>query len=400
MRAANQKYWLQLLEQEIDNLRAALEWALDCGDVSIAARILGRTYIYWIMYGRQAEGMHWAQLLLTRSHEVPLKQRILLLRSAALLIAYRDKVAANRLARDALAAAYADGDRHQIGWSLWALGTTLPDSSEADAVSQQAIGYLQETGDQVGLGLAYNSIGERARLSGDYVRARSAYERSLVLAEATGDLRRQYYVLYNLAFVAQHEGDHYTAIRTLRRSFALCQDLGGKTDVMQELLVLAGSLGALGSPLQAAHLFGAARTFLEHNSIVVDPNDQPEHDRNMLLVRQQLGDAAFAAAWVVGQQMTFDQAVAYALTVFNADEYAEPDLRQDTVTQFTLLTRREREVALQVATGKSNRAIADALFITERTVEGHVSNILAKLGLQSRAQVAVWIARNQHLSAS
>ncbi len=55
------------------------------------------------------------------------------------------------------------------------------------------------------------------------------------------------------------------------------------------------------------------------------------------------------------------------------------------------LTRREREVALLIAQGKSNREIADTLVITERTVEGHVSNILSKLGFRSRTQVSIWV---------
>jgi DNA-binding CsgD family transcriptional regulator len=55
------------------------------------------------------------------------------------------------------------------------------------------------------------------------------------------------------------------------------------------------------------------------------------------------------------------------------------------------LTRREREVVGLLARGRTNREIADALVISERTVENHVSNVLAKLGLDSRAQVAIWV---------
>jgi DNA-binding CsgD family transcriptional regulator len=54
------------------------------------------------------------------------------------------------------------------------------------------------------------------------------------------------------------------------------------------------------------------------------------------------------------------------------------------------LTRRERQVALLIAQGQSNRAIAEALVLSERTVEGHVSTILSKLGSTSRAQIALW----------
>jgi DNA-binding NarL/FixJ family response regulator len=60
--------------------------------------------------------------------------------------------------------------------------------------------------------------------------------------------------------------------------------------------------------------------------------------------------------------------------------------------RFGGLTPREREVAAQVALGRSNREIADALFLSERTVEDHVGNVLGKLGFGSRSQIAVWAA--------
>lgn len=391
LRRSNQKYWFELLETEIANLRTALEWSLESGDVTAASRIMSGTYLYWIVYGRQDEGIHWNKLLLMRIHEVAPKHQAGLLQSATLLVAYQDREAARRLAQSAVAAARAEGDKRQVGWSLWALSTTLPSGLEAEAICQEALALFREVDDQPGLGLVYNSIGEHARLSGDLARARSAYEQSLAIAERTGDARRQYYVLYNLAFVAQRAGNHHEAIRALRRSLALCQDLGVPTDVIQELLALAGSLGALGEPVRAAQLFGAAHAFLQHRGVLIDPSDQPEHDRNMAVVRAQLGEAAFEAAWAKGQAMTFDQAVAYAQTVFDSDDQPVPHRQFDkAIHSASNLTRREREVSRLIAQGLSNRAIAEALVVTERTVEGHVSNILAKLGFHSRAQIAVW----------
>jgi DNA-binding CsgD family transcriptional regulator len=261
-------------------------------------------------------------------------------------------------------------------------------------LTQEALVLFQEVGDQPGLGLVYNSIGERARLSGDDVTARSAYEESLAIAERTGDTRRQYYALFNLAFVAQHEGDHQEAIRLLLRSLALCLEIGVQTDVAQELLAFAGSLGALGEPGRAARLFGAAYTYLERSSTLIDPSDQPEHDRNIAFVRAQLGEAAFDAAWAEGQEMTLDQAVAHARAASDVPSTSHPRLNKES-RQPGGLTRRELEVALRIAEGKSNREIADALVIAERTVEGHVSNILSKLGFRSRTQVTIWVTENE-----
>jgi DNA-binding NarL/FixJ family response regulator len=65
-----------------------------------------------------------------------------------------------------------------------------------------------------------------------------------------------------------------------------------------------------------------------------------------------------------------------------------------------VLTGREREVAMQIAAGLSNRAIAEQLFVSARTVEAHVSNILRKLGLSSRAGIATWVARQGNPEAT
>jgi non-specific serine/threonine protein kinase len=396
LRLAHQKYWYQLLETEIDNLRAALEWSIESGDVTVGIQIMSGTVLYWILYSRQDEGIYWTQSLLARIGETAQEYQIRLLRSAALLIAFRDGEAAQWLAQRAVATARAFGDKRQLGWSLWALSTTLAAGSEAEASTQEALVLFREVGDQPGLGLAYNSIGERARLSGDDARARSAYKDSLAIAERTGDIRRQYYVLFNLAFVAQHEGDHQEAIHLLHRSLVLCQELGVQTDVAQELLALAGSLGAVGEPVRAAHLFGAAYAFLLRCSTLIDPSDQPEHDRNIDFVRAQLGDATFEAAWAEGQAMTLDQAVALAQSVSDTDELPPSRTRLNKETQLPGgLTRRELEVALLIAEGKSNRGIADTFVIAERTVEGHVSNILSKLGFRSRTQVSIWVMENR-----
>ena len=396
LRQAHQKYWFHLLETEIDNVRAALEWSLESGDVTYAIRMMSGTILYWIVYGRQDEGIQWTQQLLARINEAAPEHQIRLLRSAALLIIYRDREAANRLAQRAVAIARGYGDKRQIGWSLWALSTTFLGGSEAEALTQEALVLLRDVGDQPGLGLVFNSIGERARLNGDDARARSAYEESLAIAERTGDTRRQYYVLFNLAFIAQHEGDHQEAIRVLHRSLALCQDLGVPTDVAQELLALAGSLGAIGEPVRAARLFGAAYAILQRSGALIDPSDQPEHDRNIAFVRGQLGEAAFESAWAEGQKMTLDQAVAHAHIPSDADAPLIPRPRLDQESRPPGgLTRRELEVALLIAEGKSNREIADAFVIAERTVEGHVSNILAKLDFRSRTQVSIWVMENR-----
>jgi non-specific serine/threonine protein kinase len=400
LQQAHPKYWFHLLESEIDNLRVALEWSLGGDNSTLGIRIVSSTLLYWLIFGSQDEGIRWTQRLLTRIGETDPAHQVSLLRSAALLISYRDRAAAIRLSRQALAIARDNGNKRQLGLVLWTLGASAgmsTDDTEANALAE-ALALFRELDDQRGQVQVLNGIGEIARLSGDDGKARRAYEEAVAIVERMGDNRLHYTVLYNLSFIAQHEGNHQEAIRLLRRSLALCQEVGVPAEVARELLSLAGSLGAQGEPVRAARLFGAALAFLQRTGALVDPNDQPEHDRNIAFVRDQLGEAGFAAAWAEGEAMGLDQAIAYAQAPFASDtpSTSRPQPGKET-HQPGGLTRREREVAQLIAQGKSNREIADMLVIAERTVEGHVSNILSKLGFRSRAQISAWVVEN-HLS--
>ena len=91
--------------------------------------------------------------------------------------------------------------------------------------------------------------------------------------------------------------------------------------------------------------------------------------------------------------MELEEAVEYALSEVNSSMIASRTLEQTSTTapRPSALTRREREVAKLVARGLTNRRIAEELVLSERTVENHVSNILKKLKLSSRSEVAAWV---------
>ncbi len=97
-----------------------------------------------------------------------------------------------------------------------------------------------------------------------------------------------------------------------------------------------------------------------------------------------------ALAATLDDSALHDRFLAAALATMPRERQLSP--RQAATVRYDGLTPREREVATEIAQGKSNRAIADALFLSERTVTTHVTSILSKLGLTSRAQVATWAA--------
>jgi DNA-binding NarL/FixJ family response regulator len=102
--------------------------------------------------------------------------------------------------------------------------------------------------------------------------------------------------------------------------------------------------------------------------------------------RTELGDERFEAARGRGEGLSVAEAIALAKSEVLPPVHAAP---------VTPLTKRELEIAGLVAGGLGNREIAERLVLSKRTVDAHVEHIFAKLGFNSRAQVAVWFSRQQ-----
>ena len=108
------------------------------------------------------------------------------------------------------------------------------------------------------------------------------------------------------------------------------------------------------------------------------PADRPGSERALNAARARLGRRAFDAEWTLGQAASADEALRLAAATTSVNGHQAG------------LTGRERQVAGLVADGRSNKDIADALLISERTVEVHVSKALRKVEVDSRTQLAVW----------
>jgi hypothetical protein len=123
-------------------------------------------------------------------------------------------------------------------------------------------------------------------------------------------------MLHNLGYVVLRQGDGQQAAALFEESLVLYQDLKRKHGVTECLIGLAGVAAVSGQPTtarRAARLFGAAERLLEATGGGLAAADQAEHDRYVALARDQLDEAAFAAAWAEGRAMAMEQAIAYAL---------------------------------------------------------------------------------------
>jgi non-specific serine/threonine protein kinase len=195
--------------------------------------------------------------------------------------------------------------------------------------------------------------------------------------------------LYGLARAAQARGEDARAKDLCLEALLLFHRVGLIHD-LTTCLDLLGSLALPAQPEHAAFTFAAAEAQRQAMGATLPPVDRARRDRGLASARGALGRKRFVSASTAGRAMPLNEVVALVRSVATAlAAPAEPRLPSDP------LTRREREVAMLVARGYTNRQIAESLVISERTVDGHVANILSKLELKTRAQLAVWYVEHQ-----
>lgn len=201
---------------------------------------------------------------------------------------------------------------------------------------------------------------------------------ALAVCEAHGEQWVRSYVLGALATARWALGEHEAAAESARRCLRLPYVTGEPHAVGGTLEILAVVTAARGDAERAAVLRGAA------HRIWYDLGHDP-----LAAQRQALGppgDTAYGDAHRRGYELSVPEALAYALGEPLSPRRTAPPLPD------TGLTRRELEVAALIASGMTNRQIAERLVISRRTAEGHAERILAKLGFAARSQVAAWFS--------
>lgn len=186
-------------------------------------------------------------------------------------------------------------------------------------------------------------------------------------------------VVVDLAELERDRGNWEQAAPLFLEALGLGRDLGFGEVVASCLEGLASLEFMQRRAERAAQLYGAAQALRDAMGSPMHASAIDEYEQHVDGVRNTLGGESFTLAWNQGQQLSLEQAIAYARAT---------EVRISTMDQpATALTPREREIAMLLAQGLSNRQIATRFTIAVRTVDTHVSNILNKLGLTSRKQI-------------
>jgi tetratricopeptide (TPR) repeat protein len=177
---------------------------------------------------------------------------------------------------------------------------------------EEGLALYREFGDTAGVSDALNGLGQVAYLQGDYEQAASYFEKSLSLRREQGDSRGAGAILDNLGQTALAQGDIVRAKALLVESLSLfhAQYKEGISWVLQHLGDVAGAAGQLE---RSARLWGAAEVLREAIGSQLENMDQINSGRIAPIVRAQLGEDAFVAAWTAGRALPLEQAIAFAL---------------------------------------------------------------------------------------
>ncbi len=349
--------WLDRLEVEHENFRAALAWSAARADGSESLlRIANALYRFWHIRGHLAEAHSWLTRGLESSASAPAGIRARALYGlGALEIVYGAYERAETLQEEALALQQAADDTAGAAFTLNSLGTIAyytGDYAKARARYEESVGAFRGLGLQSNLANALNNLGMILRSGGERDAARSAYEEALGLARSLGnraaiartlmslgifaaedhlygraqplyeeslalfreigDRRMTASLLNNMGDVARNLGDVERASELYRDAVDIHTDLGDEPNAVYSLTSFASLAEDLGRHERAMRLAGAFEALRERFGLKLNPHEQDDWDEHVALARDALGAEAADAASAAGARLSVREAVDYA----------------------------------------------------------------------------------------
>ncbi len=254
-----QSRWLDLLEREQANLRAAIDWLRNEDRLDEALRLGGALWRFWWLRGDIGEGRHQLESLLERAAAVDPAVRAKTLNGAGVLAESQgDWDTATRLHEEGLEISRRIGDQHCVAWSLNNLGVVAisqGDFDRAQELLEENLAVAEGANDRANLATALNDLGLIAHSRHDYEQATALWTRSLTLFRALGDESHTARVLNNLGTVAMEVGEYKRAQALLTESLELLRSIGDRQGIASTLNNLAETAKSLGDAATAMGLY-------------------------------------------------------------------------------------------------------------------------------------------------
>jgi len=350
--------WLNQLEQEHDNMRAALSWAIGHEEAELALRLGGALRWFWNMGGYYGEGRSWLEAALARDGWAPAHARAKVLEGVGWLANQQgdldraeaaaeeglelsteaglgevvvadfqnvlgdaarhrgDYERAAELLEMSLALHRAARDTRGVAWSLGNLANVASDRGNyerAKNLYEEGLALSRGLGGAELLGAYLISLGDEYLLEGNLERATKLNEEAAELYRKRGRKGLLQIALDNLGWSALIRGDLQRAETLHEESLVLCRELGDKLIGLESIEGFACAAGAGGAAERAARLFGAVEALREAAGYHQATRAHSLREPYLAAARSQVGETAWAEAWEEGRSMTFEEATAYAL---------------------------------------------------------------------------------------
>jgi predicted ATPase/transcriptional regulator with XRE-family HTH domain/Tfp pilus assembly protein PilF len=302
---AAQVVWLDRLQRDHENFRAALHWACTHrkGEIAVAtAAALGR---FWWLRGHLSEGRRWLQLALAHHDGVLLGLRAKALYWLGILaIQQGDYIYAGVTLGDGLALYQSLQESEGIALALNALGVVANregDHRLAQARYEQSLEIARENGNRERMATGLNNLGYTLLLRGDLQQARTNLCESLALARNLRDTQGQAFALTNLGLVALAQKKHWRARILLEASLRLFVSLGDLRSIAEALEGLAEVALAEGDAMTTAQRLGAAAACRREIAAPLAAHARSRIEQITHIAREHLGESAFAEGWAAGE---------------------------------------------------------------------------------------------------
>jgi predicted ATPase/DNA-binding CsgD family transcriptional regulator len=380
--------WVARMTQASVDVDAALAWAARERDDLLGLEMSAALWLWWLTTGRLSEGRRWVSDFLRRTHNAPAKLTARAECAAAVLaVESGDYGAAVEQATGALAGFEACSDRDGAARAATALGSAeryLGRQTSARHYFELAMNLRRDLGDDRGLASALNNMALLALDGGDLVETRALFEESLLVKRRLGEPRTVAIGLANLSDVLIRAGLVSQALGSLVEAAGIAADLGDS----QLLATIACNLG------DAAAIQGDHLEAIDHYQTSLDAYRASGGAHDLVPALCGMARALHALGRTHEAAVRLREAEALSTVSANSEHLAEirsalADIGHATTIALPGgLTARQAQILRQVASGASNKSVAEALHISVTTVERHLATIYRKLGLHGRVDAA------------
>jgi predicted ATPase/DNA-binding XRE family transcriptional regulator len=319
LRGPNQVEWLDSLEKENGNFRAAMGWALSAGEVETAAKMGWALWLFWWTRGHQREGLRWMEAVLLRNDLSPALRAKALAVSGSLAYGHGDYERWEKYFEEALELSRQVENELVAAWAQAGVGVAAMERSDYEAAVSYLKGALRSYRDvdaDYGVALVVTFLGMVELMRGEEGEATAMFEKGLSLARRIGDSNSADNALYNLAQMSLSRGDPARAATLFEEAVIISEQVRDRAALAYCLEGLAVVANVRGEAERCARLIGAAEGLHEAVGILVyvyyELHRSP-YESTVAAVRSQMGEEAFEAARADGRAMTFEQAVEYSL---------------------------------------------------------------------------------------